>query len=212
MSLKIKAKNKINRYLTSLKVQNKTNQYLINNDIPTTQILLVDDDIKEKFNITKQEALKKAEESGLDLICVSLKGELPVCKIADYKKLIYSQNKKKKKQKKETITKLKPKEMHFSFNTDVNDLDFKTKYVYKWLEQGIIVKIVLELTNKEKMQFELAQQKCQNIINLLKNKNPKIETEGKIHNEGRRLTFFLVRKKNKSDDQDKKNTSESQNE
>lgn len=79
-------------------LKEKEKKTLLNNDIPSNEVLLIDENGQKKI-ILKEKAIEKAKELGLDLICVSLKNIPPVCKILDYKKLLFDIKKKNKKKK-----------------------------------------------------------------------------------------------------------------
>jgi len=85
------------------------------------------------------EAIKIAENLGLDLVEISPKVEPPVCKVIDYKKFIYDQ-KKKQKAIKSKAQKVVIKELRFGPNTGEHDFDFKLKHARSFLEDGAKVK------------------------------------------------------------------------
>ncbi|CAG8702541.1 3857_t:CDS:2 [Gigaspora margarita] len=145
--------------------------------IPYYLVLLVTDK-EEKKIITRQEALAQAQELGLDLFCVAPTKSPPVCKLINYQKYIFELSK-KKKDKKENIC----KEIRISFNIGKNDL------------KGAMVKVNLVMVGKEKAHPDLAQEKCQKIIEELKSQSPKIELKDNIRQHLGTLYFFLYRKR-----------------
>lgn len=84
-------------------------------------------------------ALKKAEESELDLVEISPNADPPVCKIIDYKKFLFEQ-KKKQKELKAKQTKVVIKEIRMGPNTEEHDFNFKLKHAKSFLEDGAKVK------------------------------------------------------------------------
>lgn len=86
-----------------------------------------------------QEALKLAEEAGLDLVEIAAQADPPVCKIVDYQKFLY-ERKKKEKETKAKASKQVLKEIRFGPNTDEHDFNFKVKHAVKFLEEGAKVK------------------------------------------------------------------------
>ncbi len=82
-----------------------------------------------------REALRIAEEQGLDLAEISPKADPPVCKILDYKKFLYDQKKKEKAIKAKT-QKVTLKEIRFGPNTDDHDYEFKKKHAMNFLKEG----------------------------------------------------------------------------
>ena len=86
-----------------------------------------------------EEALRLAEEKGMDLVEIAPSAVPPVCKIIDYKKFLYDQ-KKKQKELKSKQAKIVIKEIRFGPNTDEHDFDFKLGHARKFLEEGSKVK------------------------------------------------------------------------
>ncbi len=100
---------------------------------------LVGDNIPEQGIYSISEALKKADELGLDLVEITAKADPPVCKIIDYQKYLYQQ-KKKAKEMKANSTKVVIKEIRFGPNTDEHDFQFKLKHAIGFLQEGSKVK------------------------------------------------------------------------
>ena len=86
-----------------------------------------------------EEALKTANQLGLDLVEISPKAEPPVFKVIDYKKFIYDQKKRQKAIKSKTV-KVVIKELRFGPNTGEHDFNFKLKHAEKFLQDGAKVK------------------------------------------------------------------------
>ena len=87
-----------------------------------------------------KEAIKMAEEMGLDLVEISPTANPPVCKIVDYKKFLY-ERKKKQKEIKAKSAKVVVKEIRLGPNIDEHDFNFKLKHAIKFLEEGAKVKV-----------------------------------------------------------------------
>ena len=111
----------------------------INEEITAPRVRLVGDNVPEQGIISTSEALKKAEELGLDLVEITAKVDPPVCKIIDYQKYLYQQ-KKKAKEMKANSTKVVIKEIRFGPNTDEHDFQFKLKHAIGFLQEGSKVK------------------------------------------------------------------------
>ena len=111
-------------------------QHLINQQIPFEEILLVENDNEQVVNeiISKQKALKKAEEQGLDLVCFRspdpAKKTLAVCKIVNYQKYLFELNKKNKIQKKSS-QKSTLKQIGLTFHIGEGDLKNKINQIRK---------------------------------------------------------------------------------
>jgi|ERR1051326_1553248 translation initiation factor IF-3 len=172
----------------TLKDKKKEISQFLNENIPFSQVLLIIDE-EEKLIISRQEALTKAKSLGLDLFCVAPAKNPPVCKLIDYQKHVFELS--KKKEKKENVC----KEISVSFNIGKNDLKVKLEKIQKFLEKGAMVKVKLVMVGKEKTRPDLAQEKCQKIIEELKNQSPKIELKDDIRRHLGTLYFFLYKKR-----------------
>ncbi|MFO0762871.1 MAG: translation initiation factor IF-3 [Byssovorax sp.] len=119
-----------------------------------------------------QEALRRAQERGLDLVEVNPKAEPPVCKILDFGKFKYDEKKKAREAKrKQTVVEIK--EIKLRPKTDDHDLEFKTRAAHRFLEAGHKVKFTVrfrgrEITHPEKAQEQLdwIVQQCEEIANV----------------------------------------------
>lgn len=85
------------------------------------------------------EALRMAQDQGVDLVEISPKAEPPVCRITDYQKFLYQQKKKAKEIKAKAI-KVVVKEIRFGPQTDEHDYNFKLKHAENFLKEGSKVK------------------------------------------------------------------------
>lgn len=112
--------------------------------------LRVISDAGDNFGVlSKQEALEKAEEMGLDLIEISPDAKPPVAKIMDYGKFQYDQKKKLKLQKSKARN-IEVKSIQIKLATDENDLKIKAKKASGWLKEGHRVKVELFLPGRSK--------------------------------------------------------------
>src|SRR5580693_8610961 len=118
------------------------------------------------------EALRMAQEQGLDLVEVNPKAEPPVCKILDFGKFKYDEKKKAKEaKKKQSVVEIK--EIKLRPKTDDHDLQFKTRAAHRFLEAGHKVKFTVrfrgrEITHPEKAQEQLdwIVKQCEEIANI----------------------------------------------
>jgi len=98
-----------------------------------------------------------ANEAGLDLVEISPNATPPVCKIMDFGKFKYEQQKRESEaRKKQKI--IEVKEVKFRPNTDTNDYEVKMRNVYKFLETGDKVKITLRFRGREMAHQNLGRQ------------------------------------------------------
>jgi len=85
------------------------------------------------------EALRIADEMGLDLVEIAPNVDPPICKVVEYQKFLYEKRKKEKETKAKTAKSVL-KEIRFGPNTDEHDFNFKVKHGIKFLEDGAKVK------------------------------------------------------------------------
>jgi translation initiation factor IF-3 len=109
-------------------------QHRINDRITVREIRLVIEG-QEPIVISTSDAMKMADEQGVDLVEISPKAVPPVCKLMDYRKFLYNQ-KKREKELKAKQSKVEIKEIRFGPNTDEHDFQFKLTHAKKFLEQG----------------------------------------------------------------------------
>lgn len=88
---------------------------------------------------TLDQALRIAEEQGVDLVEISPTADPPVCRVVDYSKFLYEQKKRQKALKANT-TKVVLKEIRFGPQTDEHDYEFKRKHAIRFLEEGSKIK------------------------------------------------------------------------
>ena len=113
-------------------------QYRINERIRAREVRLVGENIETGI-YTIQEALRIADDHGLDLVEISPNAVPPVCKVIDYQKFVYQQKKRQKEQKAKSV-KIVVKEIRFGPQTDDHDYNFKLKHAIGFLREGAKVK------------------------------------------------------------------------
>ena len=158
-------------------------QYRINERIRVREVRLVGDNVEQGVYPTSQ-ALKMAEDQGLDLVEISPNAAPPVCRITDYQKFLYQQKKRQKEQKAKSV-KVIVKEIRFGPQTDDHDYNFKLKHAKGFLEEGAKVKAYVFF-------------KGQGEVLLLRFAND-LEEYGKVEQlpvlEGKRMIIMLTPKK-----------------
>ena len=120
----------------------------MNEEIREKEVRVISPEGQQLGIMSSEEALKKAEESELDLIMIAPNATPPVCKIMDYSKYRYEQTRKEKDAKKKQKT-VEVKEIRFSPNIDTNDLNTKSNNARKFLEKGNRVKVTLRFRGRE---------------------------------------------------------------
>lgn len=114
--------------------------------IRVPQVRLVGDNIKVGV-YPIQEALKMAQEQGLDLVEISPQADPPVCKIIDYNKFLYEKKRKEKEMKAKSKS-AEVKEIRFTPGTDDHDFDFKSKHAESFLKEGNKVKAYVQFKGR----------------------------------------------------------------
>jgi translation initiation factor IF-3 len=121
-----------------MKNDNLKDQYRLNEHIQVREVRLVGENVKQGI-YPISEALRIAEEQGLDLVEISPNAVPPVCRVTDFQKFLYQQRKRQKEQKAKSV-KMVVKEIRFGPQTDVHDYNFKLKHAKSFLEEGAKVK------------------------------------------------------------------------
>ncbi|MDA0684650.1 MAG: translation initiation factor IF-3 [Bacteroidetes bacterium] len=165
----------------------------VNDRIRASEVRVVDP--KGNHGIYPTEvAIKMAEEQELDLVEISPDAEPPVCKIMDFGKFRYEQQKKEKEARKKQHT-IELKEIRFRPHTDTHDFNFKTKHAKGFLEAGHKVKAYVQFRGRDIIYkdhgMEVLARFIQELVDLAK-----IDQEPKM--EGRRMTTILSPAKKKT--------------
>lgn len=143
--------------------------------------------------VSLKEALKKAEEAGLDLVEIAPQANPPVCKIIDFGKFAYEIQKREKLQKKNQVVSVL-KEIRLHPNTDTHDFDFKARHAINFIEQGDKVKVSVIFKGRELAFIELGENLLNKFIERL-SEVAKVEQEPKF--EGRAMHAILAPLKGK---------------
>lgn len=129
-------------------------QYVINDNIRSHQIRLIDENGINHGLINTNIALKQAFDTNLDLVQISDQ-DIPVCKILDYGKFKFDQSKKEKESlRKSKASTIEMKEIWFRPVTDIHDITIKMKKIQKFLSKGNRVKIGIKFRGRERNRIE----------------------------------------------------------
>lgn len=131
----------------------QSNDALINENIPYETVLVIDDNGAALGKMPTEEANRIAKEKDLDLVVVSPNANPPVCKIMNYGKYRFEQNKKAKEHKKNQKV-INTKEIQVSITIDKHDLDIKIKNARKFLMAGDKVYVAMRLRGRENVMVE----------------------------------------------------------
>ncbi|WP_425999491.1 translation initiation factor IF-3 [Caulobacter sp. DWR1-3-2b1] len=160
----------------------------INDEIRVPRVLLIDQNGEKQGEMPTTSAMEAAEEAGLDLVEIVPNANPPVCKILDYGKFKFQEQKKKNEaRKRQKIVELK--EIKLRPNIDIHDYEVKTKAMTRFFEEGDKVKVTLRFRGREMAHPELGMKL------LIKVKTDfeeiaKVEYEPRM--EGRQMIMILA--------------------
>ena len=164
----------------------------MNNAIAVPEVRLIGADGDQVGVVTIDEALVQAKASSLDLVEIVPNAEPPVCRIMDFGKFLFDQNKKRhaaKKRQKQTQV----KELKFRPGTDVGDYEIKLRNLKRFLTSGDKVKITLRFRGREMAHQELG-------VKMLKRIEEDLVELGAVEQfpkmEGRQMVMVIAPKKN----------------
>lgn len=154
-------------------------EVLLNEDIRASEVRCVGDDGTSYGVISRDEALTIAEKQGLDLVLIAPDAKPPVCKIMDYGKFRYQQEKKQKEAKKKQKV-IDVKEIKLSVKIAQNDINYKVKHALEFLEEGKHVKFRVFLKGREMAAPEAGVVMLEKVWDMIKeagnrDKEPLIE-------------------------------------
>lgn len=134
------------------------------------------------------EALRLAEERGLDLVEISPRAFPPVCRIMDYGKYKYEEAKKKQQAKKRAST-VETKEIKFRPKTEEHDMAFKVKHVRRFLEEGNKVRLAVVFRGREITHPKTGMNVLDRVVELC---NDIATVESTPNMEGRRMIMVIA--------------------
>jgi translation initiation factor IF-3 len=165
-------------------------QIRVNHRIRVPEVRVIDANGDMLGVLQTHEALKKAQEQGLDLVEVNPKAEPPVCKILDFGKYKYEEKKKTAEAKrKQTVVDVK--EIKLRPKTDDHDLDVKIRAARRFIEAGHKVKFTVRFRGREITHPEKAQEQLNHIIQAIEDV-ANVETRAMM--EARAMTVMIAPK------------------
>ena len=142
---------------------NNVNDDLVNEKIRFKEVLVIDADGNKLGIKTRREALEIAYDKELDLLCVSPNAVPPVCKVLDYGRYRFEQQKKAKEaKKKQHVTEVKP--LRLSPVIDKHDFDTKMRHARKLVEDGMKVKVDMRFRGRLITRLEVGKKIMDNFI------------------------------------------------
>ena len=166
-------------------------ELMINEQIRDKEVRVIGENGEQLGVMPTREALRLADEAGVDLVKIAHTAKPPVCKIVDYGKFRYEQARKEKEARKKQKT-IEIKEIRLSPNIDSNDLNTKTNAARKFIGKGDKVKITLRFRGREMAHMANSKHILDDFAEALSDiavveKAPKVE--------GRSMTMFLTEKR-----------------
>ena len=165
----------------------------LNEEINDKEVRLIGAEGEQLGNMSSAEALKIADEQGLDLVKISPQAVPPVCKLMNYGKFRFEQSKREKEAKKNQHV-VEIKEIRMSPGIDVGDFNTKLKNAQKFVADGNRVKVSVRFRGREMAHTEIGKdlldrfaEQCAEVANL--DKPAKLE--------GRMMSIFLSPKSGK---------------
>ena len=159
----------------------------INDMIRVPEVRLISADGSQAGVVSTDQAMELARESGLDLVEVSPMARPPVCKILDYGKYKFEQEKRiKESKRKQKLGKLK--EIRMQPKIETHDLQFKARQVRQFLEEGNKVKVTIRFRGRELAHTEIGRDVLGRILKILVDA---AVLERRPQMEGRFMSMFL---------------------
>ncbi|MGL2908192.1 translation initiation factor IF-3 [Helicobacter pylori] len=158
------------------------NEVLLNGDINFKEVRCVGDSGEVYGIISSKEALNIAHNLGLDLVLISASAKPPVCKVMDYNKFRY-QNEKKIKEAKKKQKQIEIKEIKLSTQIAQNDINYKVKHAREFIEANKHVKFKVVLKGRESQNSKAGLDvllRVQTMMEDLANPEKEPKTEGRF--------------------------------
>ena len=147
-------------------VRENPDQHRINRRITAREVRLIAESGEQLGVKSTLQAIQIAEDAGLDLVEVAPEAKPPVCRLMDYGKFKYREQKKaaeaRKKRSEVTL-----KELRIRYRTDTGDLDTKLRQAREFLEEGDKVKFSMRFRGREVMYLDLGMEKFGHIAEQL---------------------------------------------
>ena len=164
---------------------------MINGQIRDREVRVIGTDGEQLGVMSARDAQKLADEAELDLIKIAPKAKPPVCKIMDYGKFRYEQQKREKEAKKKQHV-VETKEIRLSPNVEMNDLKTKANNARKFITKGDKIKVTLRFRGREMAHISSSAHVLDDFAKMLED-IAQVSKAAKL--EGRNMTMFLEKKR-----------------
>jgi len=179
----------------------KPNKDRINEQIKSTEVRVIDEKGTNLGVLNTQEAIKMAKDRGFDLVEITENVQPPICKIIDYGKYKYIQEKKDKKQQ-SSHKKIEIEGVRISLTISPHDLEIRALQIVKFFKEGHKVRVEMKLKGREKAHFDLAKEKLELFISTIP-KGAKREEEIKRSPQGLAVTICQAKQEDRSQNDSK---------
>jgi translation initiation factor IF-3 len=159
----------------------------INEMIQVREVRLIDEKGEQRGIIPTAEALQIARQAGMDLVEVSPNASPPVCKLLDYGKFKFEQEKKLRESRKRQ-KQVRLKEIRMQPKIEEHDLGFKTKHIREFLDEGFKVKVTVRFRGREMAHTELGRNVLNRILEILEDS---YVLDRPPQMEGRMMSMFI---------------------
>ena len=159
----------------------------INELIRVREVRLIDGEGNQKGIVPTIQALQMARDAGLDLVEVAPQAQPPVCKLLDYGKYKFELEKKNRESRKHQ-KQVRIKEIRMQPKIDEHDLEFKTRHIREFLDEGDKVKVTVRFRGRELAHTELGREVLDKILQML---TDSFIIEKPAQMEGRTMSLLL---------------------
>jgi translation initiation factor IF-3 len=162
----------------------RATSYRVNEQVRSPQVRLIDENNEQVGIVDTTEALRRAQEAGMDLVEVAITERPPVCRIMDYGKFKYQMKKKARKHHEQPL-----KEVRMRPKTDENDRTIKVNHALRFLNKGCKVQFTMQFRGRERAHRDLALEIFRSVLDEL---GELVKVERPPGMDGRHMVMILV--------------------
>ncbi len=160
----------------------------LNSAIRVREVRLIGEDGAQLGVMLTSEAMRRAQDLDLDLVEVQATADPPVCKLMDYGRVRYEQDRKERESKK-NVKVIELKEVRLKPDTDTHDLETKSRAIRKWLGEGNKVQLTVRMRGREQAHPDVARKVLSDLAESLTDAG---HIERNVLAEGRTITMILA--------------------
>ncbi len=160
----------------------------VNRRIRVPRVLVIDEAGNRLGEFMTEDAIRLAQERGLDLVEVAPTARPPVCRVTDYGRMKYEKKKKDAAARRNQVQ-VQLKEIKLRPKTDEHDLDFKVRHGRRFLEEGNKVKVTVRFRGREMAHRNIGEEQCMEFFDAVKDLGL-VETPPRM--EGRQMFMIIA--------------------